>query len=179
MNTTTTNMSLSANDIFQKIMESKGRFVKVRYKSNPKPKAEFKNVNLEKITTTVIQAGCEFQNLSSVKTAIANGERSAEIGSLPYGEWLMLGEQSFYPYLITNVNKGDTQPTLYLRLTTSQCESHRPKSVYYVNGEIVEKTKFAEFLTNSEAKKLLEPSEAPPVYNIKLENLLDLPVEVD
>jgi hypothetical protein len=166
--------------IRNKILNSKGQFVKVRYRSNPKPKAEFKDVNLEKVTTTVIQAGCEFQNLSSVRQGILEGTRG-EVQELPFGEWMVdeITGKSYYPYLIKHRPKDSDEDVIYLRMTTSQCASHRPKSIYYVNDEIVDKEKFASYLTNSEAKKLLEPSEAPPVYNIKLNNLLDLPEDVD
>jgi hypothetical protein len=166
--------------IRNKILNSRGQFVKVRYKSNPKPKAEFKGVNLEKITTTVIQSGCEFSNLSSVKQGILEGSRGP-CQELPFGEWMVdeITGKSYYPYLIKHRPKDSESDVIYLRLTTSQCDSHRPKSVYYVNDEIVDKATFATYLTNSEAKKLLEPSEAPPVYNIKLDNLLDLPEDID
>jgi hypothetical protein len=87
--------------------------------------------------------------------------------------------KSLFPYLITHTPKGSDQEVIYLRMTTSQCDSHRPKSIYYVNNEIVDKATFATYLTNSEAKKLMEPSEVPPVYNIKLDNLLDIPEDVD
>jgi len=168
----TTNMSLSANDIFNKILDSRGRFVKVRYKSNPSTKAEFKGVNLEKVTTTIIQAGVAYENLKTVKEAIASGERD-EVGELPWGEWLVVDDKSFYPYLITH------KDTLYLRMTPSQTGNHKGETHYFVDGVEVDKDKFAGYLTNSEAKKLLEKSEGPVVYNIKLDNLLDLPIAVD
>ena len=168
MSTSTTNMSLSANEIFNKIIESKGQFVKVRYKSNPKPKAEYKNVNLEKITTTIIQSGVEFKNLKVVKEAIQAGERG-EVGELPWGSYL----DGFYPYIIQH------KDVLYLRMTPSQTGNHKGHTDYFVDSVQVDKEEFAKYLTNSEASKLLEKSEGPVVYNIKLENLLDLPVEVD
>jgi hypothetical protein len=161
-------MSLSANDIFNKIMSSKGRFVKVRYRSNPKPKAEHKGVDLEKITTTIIQSGVEFKNLKVVKEAIQSGERG-EVGELPWGQFL----EDFYPYIITH------KDTLYLRMTPSQTGNHKGHTDYFVDSKQVTKEEFSKFLTNSEASKLMENSEGPIVYNIKLENLLDLPIEVD
>lgn len=169
----TTNMSLSANDIFQKILDSKGRFVKVRYKSNPKPKAEFKGTNLEKITTTVIRAGVDYSELSSVKDAIAAGTRG-EVEPLPFGEWYSDGERSYFPYIISHTPKDSDKNVFYLRLTVSQNSNHHPKSIYYVDNQVVTKEEFSKYLTNSEAAKLLGESTAPPVYNIKLENLLDL-----
>lgn len=177
---TTTLNSLSAEAIKNKIFNSKGQFVKVRYRSNPKPKAEFKNILLEKVTSTVIQAGVNYANLSSVKQGIADGTRG-EVQELPFGSWMIDKDtgKSLFPYLITHTPKDSDEEVIYLRMTTSQCDSHRPKSIYYANNEIVDKATFATYLTNSEAKKLMEPSEAPPVYNIKLDNLLDIPEDID
>jgi hypothetical protein len=177
---TTTVNSLSAEAIKNKILNSKGQFVKVRYRSNPKPKAEFKNILLEKVTSTVIQAGVNYANLSSIKQGIADGTRG-EVQELPFGSWMIDKDtgKSLFPYLITHTPKDSDTEVIYLRMTTSQCDSHRPKSIYYANNEIVDKATFATYLTNSDAKKLMEPSEAPPVYNIKLENLLDIPEDID
>lgn len=164
---TTKNLSLSANEVFQQILSSKGRFVKIRYKSNPKPKAEFKNLNLEKITTTIMQSGVEFKNLKVVKEAIASGERGG-VGELPWGQYL----SDFYPYIITH------NDVLYLRIVPSQTANHRGRTDYFCDSKQITKEEFSTYLTNSEAKKLMENTEGPIVYNIKLENLLDMPEEV-
>jgi hypothetical protein len=164
---TTTSLSLSANQVFQKIMSSKGRFVKIRYKSNPKPKAEFKNLNLEKITTTIMQSGVEFKNLKVVKEAIASGVRG-EVGELPWGQYL----SDFYPYIITH------KDVLYLRVVPSQTGNHKGQTDYFCNSNKITKEEFSTYLTNSDAKKLMENTEGSIVFNIKLENLLGIPEEV-
>jgi hypothetical protein len=172
---TTTNKSLDAASVRDKILKAKGNFVKAAWKSNPKPAAAYKDTVLEKHTVAVVQAGVNYANLSSVKDAIAAGERG-EVGELPWGQWYVdpLTKKSWFPHVIEH------KDNLYLRLYPSQANNHIPKSVYYVNGEVVDKTKFAEYLTPSEAKKLIDPSEEdrPACFTIKADNILDIPEDV-
>ena len=152
--------------IREKILSAKGNFVKAKWKSNPKPKAEFKSFQLEKITESVVRAGINFANLSSVKHAIEAGERG-EVQSLPWGEW------TAFPYLIEH--KG----VEYIRLYPSEGINHYPKSVFYVNGEEVSKEIFAGYLTPSEQKKMLSPEERPECFTIKASNILEIPQDVE
>lgn len=179
---TKTNNTITAEAVRDKILSAKGNFVKAAWKSNPKPKAEHKNVLLEKHSVAVVQAGVNYANLSAVKDAIAAGERSPEIGELPFGSWYVdpLTQKSWYPYVIVHQPKGSDKDQFYLRLYPSNANNHIPKSIYYVNGEIVDKAKFAEYLTPSEARKITDPKEEdkPLCFTIKLENLLDLPEDV-
>jgi hypothetical protein len=175
--TTTTN-PLSAEAIRNKILSCKGQFVKASWKSNPTPAASFKKegVILEKHTVAVVQAGVNYANLSAVKEGIASGERG-EVGELPWGSWYVdkLTKKSWFPHVIEH------KDNLYLRLYPSQANNHIPKSVYYVNGEIVDKAKFAEYLPPSEAKKLLSPTDEdrPLCFTIKADNILDIPEDVE
>ena len=166
-NMTTTN-SLSAQSITDKILNAKGKFVKVAWKSNPKTAAAFKDFNLEKHTVAVCQAGVNYANLSSVKQGIESGERG-EVQPLPWGEWLQ------FPYTI--LHKEET----YLRLYPSNGLNHIPKSEFFVNNEKVDKTEFAKYLTPSEAKKLLTPTEEdrPLCFTIKANNVMDIPQDVE
>lgn len=163
---TTTNQSLSADMIKEKILSAKGNFVKAKWKSIPKPAARFKTFQLEKITESVVRAGINFANLSSVKDAIAAGERG-EVQPLPWGEW------KSFPYIIEH--KGAE----YIRLYPSDGINHYPKSIFYVNGEEVTKEDFATYLTPSDAKKLLDPEERPECFTIKAENVLGIPQDVE
>lgn len=179
---TTTDKQLDAASVRDKILNAKGSFVKAAWKSNPKPAAAHKNILLEKKTVAVVQAGVNYANLSAVKDAIEAGERSPEIGELPFGTWYVdpLTEKSWYPYVIVHQPKGSDKNQFYLRLYPSNANNHIPKSIYYVNGEVVDKTKFAEYLTPAEARKITNPKEEdkPLCFTIKLENLLDLPEDV-
>ena len=168
--------TIDASSVRDKILNAKGNFVKAAWKSNPKPAAAHKNVLLEKKTVAVVQAGVNYANLSAVKDAISAGERG-EVQELPWGLWYQdrLTGKSWFPYVIEHKDE------LYLRLYPSQGLNHKTQSVFYVNGEEVTKEKFAEYLTASEAKKLLEPKEEdrPLCFTIKLQNLIDLPQEVE
>lgn len=177
------NNTITADAVRNKLLNARGQFVKASWKSNPKPKAEYKNVLLEKKTVAVVQAGVNYANLSSVKDAIASGERSAEIGELPFGQWYNdpLTGKSWFPYVITHRLKDSDKDEFYLRLYPSQGLNHKSQSVFYVDGKEVTKEVFATYLTNSEAKKLLNPTpeDRPLCFTIKLNNLLDIPSEID
>lgn len=164
-NTSTTTASLTAEEVKNKILNSKGQFVKVRWESTPKPAAAFKTISLSKITEGICRAGIDYSNLSAVKTGIENGERG-EVESLPWGEWKQ------FPYIITH--KG----TDYVRLYPS---IHKPKSVFLVEGKEVTKEKFATYLTPSEASKLLNPKDEdiPLCFTIKANNILSIPEEIE
>lgn len=159
--------TLAAAKVLEKIIGAKGRFVKAAWKSNPKPAAAFKSFVLEKHTVGVVQAGIEFQNLSAVKDAIAAGERG-EVQPLPWGTW------SMYPYIIEHKDAE------YIRLYPSGGLGHVPKTTYFVNGEVVAKDKFAEYLTPSDAKKVLGggDEERPLCFTIKAENIMGLPEDL-
>jgi len=175
MTTINTN-PLSADAIRDKILNSKGQFVKASWKSNPKPAAAHKNMLLEKHTVAVVQAGVNYANLSAVKEGIANGERG-EVQELPWGEWYVdrLTKKSWFPYVIEHKDQ------LYIRLYPSTAGNHIPNSTFYVNGELVDKEEFAKYLTPSEAKKLLDPTEEdrPLCFTIKADNILDIPQDVE
>ena len=157
--TTTNTKSLTADTVLNNILASKGGFVKVMWKSQPKPAAKFKGKNLEKITDAVCRAGIDFANLSPVKEGIESGERG-EVESLPWGEWKQ------FPYIIEH--KGAE----YVRLYPSTNPDQRAKSNFFVDGVKVDKETFASYLTPSAAKKLLEPEDAPLCFTIKECNIL-------
>jgi hypothetical protein len=158
MNTTT--QSLTAEQVINKILNTKGSFVKAYWKSNPKPAAAHKSVILEKVTSAVVRAGLNFSNLSSVKNAIESGERG-EVQSLPWGNWKQ------FPYIIEHKDAE------YIRLYPSTGNNHFPSSTYYADGQVVDKETFAGYLTESERKKLLNPEDnAVECFTIKSNNIL-------
>lgn len=158
MNTNTA--SLTADQVINKILNTKGSFVKAFWKSNPKPAAAYKHVILEKVTNAVVRAGIDFSNLSSVKLAIENEERG-EVQSLPWGNWKQ------FPYIIEH--KGAD----YIRLYPSTGNNHFPSSTYHVDGNMVDKETFASYLTNSDKQKLLNPEEnRPECFTVKFDNIL-------
>jgi len=173
MNNSTITQSLSSEAITNKILNSKGQFVKAAWKSNPKPAGAFKNHVLEKKTVAVVQAGVNFANLSAVKVGIEEGTRG-DVKSLPWGEWKVVEGVSLFPYIITH--RGCD----YLRLYPSQGNNHKGVTTFYVDDVKVSKEVFATYLTPSESKKLLTPSDAdrPLCFTIKAENVLGLPEDV-
>lgn len=179
----TTSQSLSADQVRDKILNCKGSFIKVAWKSNPTPAASYKKdgVILEKQTTGVVRAGINYANLSAVKQGIEDGTRG-EVQELPFGQWYIdpLTNKSWFPYVITHTPKGSDNEQLYIRLYPSEGLNHIPKSIYFVNGEEVTKEDFAKYLTPSEANKLLNPSEEtrPQCFTIKLDNICGIPQEV-
>lgn len=168
----TKTQSLTAEEQINRILNAKGQFVKVVWKSNPTPAAAHKKAGivLEKRTSAVCRAGINFANLSSVQQGIEAGERPAEIGPLPFGTW------KNYPYIIEHIDK-DGNYNEYVRLYPSGTP---PKTIYYVNDVQVTKEKFSEYLPPSAAKKLIEPNEEdkPLCFTIKKENILSVPLDV-
>jgi hypothetical protein len=166
----TTTAALTAEQVKEKILNCKGNFVKVSWKSNPTPAASFKKegIILEKQTVGVCRAGINFENLSAVKVGIEEGVRG-EVEPLPWGEW------KSFPYIIEN--KGEE----YIRLYPSEGINHYPTSKFYVNGEQVDKNIFATYLTPSEAKKLIDPTgdSKPICFTIKSKNILAIPEIVE
>ena len=168
MNITTNIQSLTANEILSNFFKGKGQFMRAAWKSNPKPAASFKDVVLEKRTTTIVRSGLEFQNLSSVKAGIESGDRG-EVQELPWG-----GEWVHYPYLIKQEKEGNTK--YYLRMYPTDSI---PTVKYFVDSEEIDKEKFASYLTPSEAKKLLGEKPKPECFTIKLENVLSTSDVID
>lgn len=153
----TTSPSLTAEEILERILNAKGQFVKAVWKSNPSPAAAHKKAGivLEKHTSAVCRAGINFANLSSVQQGIEEGIRG-EVQELPWGQW------KSFPYIITHKDAE------YVRLypTDSKCET-----LYFVNGEQVDRDAFSAYLTPSDAAKMTS-GEKPECFTVKRENIL-------
>lgn len=160
----TKTQSLTAEEQINRILSSKGQFVKVVWKSNPTPAAAHKKAGivLEKRTSAVCRAGINFANLSSVQQGIEEGTRG-EVQELPWGQWKVDAEgKSLFPYLIEH-NGND-----YVRLypTDTRCNT-----IYLVSDQQVEKDVYAEYLTPSEKAKLYS-DEKPECFTIKKDNII-------
>ena len=184
MTTTTTTLTLTAQDITNKILQSKGQFVKVFWKSNPKPAAAYKSHYLEKITQGIVRAGINYANLSSVVQGIANGDRG-EVQSLPWGEWKKNEDGTdCFPYIIAHKTKPDKENPdgkyqEYVRLYPSV--ANKPSSTFYVDSVKVPKETFAKYLTTNEACKILnpKPEDIPLCFTIKVDNILGTPQDIE
>ena len=162
-------MLIPAHEIKNRILNSKGSFVKARWKSQPKPAGAFKQFSLEKITEGVVRAGIDYSNLSAVKLEVEAGNRNP-VGELPWGQWKIDEDgESMFPYVIEH--KGED----YIRLYPSEGQNHHCSSTYYVDGVQVSKEDFAKYLTPSEAKKLLDTESTQPLcFTIKAKNVLGI-----
>jgi len=127
-----------------RILKSKGQFVSVSWKSNPKPKAAFKNLVLEKRSKAVVRAGIDYAHLAENK--------DKEVQPLPWGKWKQ------FPYVIEHNGKD------YIRLYPN----NKPETNYFINGAEVNKEEFFEKLPDSEKNK-----PAPACFSVAEENIVE------
>lgn len=139
------------------VQDAKGQFLSVVMEKDEKPMAASKKagITLRKQTTMVVRTGVQFANLTSVKDAIASGERG-EVQSLPWGEWLI------YPYGIVHNGKE------YFRFTLGA--NTRPTCRYWVNDKEVSRAEFIVHLPESKR----EPSEPSEVITVALDNIVSI-----
>lgn len=142
-----------AASFLEAVQSKKGQFIELSFQSNGEPSAEHKGRILTKVTKGIYRTGVDFANLSSVKEAIAKGERG-EVQSLAWGAWKV------FPFIIGH--KGSD----YCRITTSP--SHKPSVAYFVDGVEVSKEHYLSMLPPSKRK----PSEPSEVFTIKAENII-------
>jgi hypothetical protein len=149
------------------LFTKKGQYISATFQTEKKGAAMHKNVKLEKRTSGTFRAGIDFQNLSSVKEGIENGERG-EVQPLSWGKW------EKFPYTILHTPKNQTEEIRYVRLYPSLNLIYKVSVQYLVNGVESTKEKFASFLTNSEAKEMLEGGKEIECFTVMHKNLLKL-----
>lgn len=150
----------SAKKVVATLVHAKGQFSSATWKSTVKPAAQFKDLEINKITTAVVRSGIDYSNLKSVKEGIANDEREA-VGELPWGQWLD------FPYIIGHNNKK------YVRLYPSKAPNHVPKVKYFVNGKETPKANVLHFLTPSARQRMEQPT-ANECFTLNVDNILDV-----
>jgi hypothetical protein len=102
--------------------------VSVEWQTTVTPAAKHRGTDLRKVTKALVMTGAEFSGLAE------NSDR--DTGELPWGQW------AAYPYVIAH--KGND----YYRLYTVD---NTIKSIYLVNGEVVDWATFSGYLTPSQA----------------------------
>ena len=142
-----------AASFLEAVQSKKGQFIELSFQSQGEPSAEHKHRALTKVSKGIYRTGVDFANLSSVKEAIAKGERG-EVQPLSWGVWKV------FPFIIGH--KGND----YCRITTSP--SHTPSVSYFVDGVEVSKEHYLSLLPPSKRK----PSEPSEVFTIKAENII-------
>jgi hypothetical protein len=173
MNNNNSSSSLSTNGVGQStlvnledLFTKKGQYISATFQTEKKGSAMHKNVKLEKRTSGTFRAGINFENLSSVKEGIENGERS-EVQPLPWGKW------EKFPYTILHTPSKQTEEIRYVRLYPSLNPIHKVSVQYLVNGVESTKEQFAFYLTPSEAKEMFEGKEIE-CFTVMHKNLLKL-----
>lgn len=100
----------------------------VQWQTAPKPAAAFKTVALKKVTTAHVMTGASYAELA------VNAD--VQTGDLPWGTW------SAFPHIVTH--KGQDYARLYVLDGTI-------RTVYMVNGDVVDRDTFNTYLTPSAA----------------------------
>lgn len=121
--------------------------VDVEWTSDVAPAAAHRDagVVLSKIVTATVMTGVEYARLA------VNNDR--ETGDLPWGEW------AIYPYVITHKGRE------YARLYTVD---NTVRSTYLVNGKVVRREDFDQYLTAG-ARKRTRPHGG--TITVKMDNL--------
>lgn len=148
-----------ATQMIEVLKARKGQFIRIEYFTNPAPAAAHKAHTLTKRTTMIVRTGIAFENLTSVKMAIAAGERP-EVQPLAWGEW------DVHPWLITH--KGCE----YLRVTIDGIPNHA-SSTYEIDGQPVSRGEFLALLTPAKRAEA-ESGDRPEVLTIKVPNIVSL-----
>lgn len=154
---------VSLDDLFTK----KGQYISATFQTEKKGAAAHKLVKLEKKTSGIFRAGIDFGNLSTVKESIENGERG-EVQPLVWGKW------EKFPYTILHTPKNQTEEIRYVRLYPSLNQIHKVSVQYLVNGVETTKQKFVSYLTNSDAREMLEGGKEIECFTVMHKNLLKL-----
>ena len=151
---------MTAKQIIAMLLAATGQFSKIKFQSIVATSAQFKDVQIKKVTTAVVRSGIDFSKLASVINSISSGERT-EVKPLPWGTWIN------FPYVIGHKEKE------YVRLYPSSAPNHIPSVTYFVNGIETAKNEILQYLTKSNVEKLLTPSK-PECFTLTTTNILDL-----
>lgn len=129
---------MNTDEFLAKVNGGVGHF-QVEWQTTVKPAAAHRARNLRKVSSATCMTGAEYRLLNdhAIRDADGNatGERT-ETGSLPWGEW------ETYPYVVAH--KGQKYARIYTVDGTV-------RSIYLVDGEIVDRDTFNTFLTPSAA----------------------------
>jgi len=146
---------MKAQDIVEKIRNSKGQHVKVIWAKVCKTKGGHSIV--VKKTVAWVRSGIDFSHLKPVKEAIENGERGPA-NPLPWGKW------KEFPFVIEH------QDNEYVRLYPSVFDNLRSRSEYTRNGEPVALEDIKDTLYASE----LSGGEKVECFTVKADNVISV-----
>lgn len=154
---------MKTREIIDTLMQRKrGQFIKMSFKTEDKPRAEFKGTSLFKVVSGVFRWGINYSNMKEVKEAIESGMRG-EVGSLPWGHWV-----PGYEHVLIKLN-GVNEDKMFLRIYPSPI--HPVHTTYFVNGVQVSKDNYKSYLTPSKAKSM---GKSKPLFNKNVEDILSI-----
>lgn len=111
---------------------------------------------VEKLTSIVIRGGIDYDNQKAVIEGREDGTLPEENAGLPWGQWVN------FPYHIEH--KG----TDYVRFYSASGLPFTPKTEYFLNGEMVDKSQIQSLCLASEFPTR---TEAPLAMTVKVENV--------
>jgi hypothetical protein len=118
---------------------------------------------VEKVTSIVVRGGIEYDNMGVVKDGREDGSLPEENAGLPWGEWVE------YPFHIAHKDQDYCRFYSASGVDISTGGEFIPKTEYYMNGEVVDKSVIEPLCLASEFRK---PSDDKPLcYTIKAENV--------
>lgn len=146
---------MNTNEFLAKVNGGVGHF-NVEWQTEVKPAAAHTARSLRKVSSATCMTGAEYASLGvhAVKDSdgIPTGERH-ETGALPWGEW------NVYPFVVSH--KGQDYARLYTVDGTV-------KSIYLVDGDIVDRDTFNSYLTPSAANA---PRPKGGTITVKMSNM--------
>ncbi len=148
--------SMEIQEIKSILGNRKGQNVKAIWGKTMKTRKGITHI-VEKLTSLVVRAGIDYDNMGLVQEKREAGELPAENAGLPWGQW------AEFPFHIEH--KG----TDYARFYPASGLEFTPKVEYYLDGLQVEKSAIVEFCLASEFPKAGE--EKPLCFTVKAENV--------
>ena len=149
-------------DIIQQITSLKhGTFVRVKYRTDIKPAARFKDLKIEKIVEATVRVGVSYSNLSAVKERRATETKPMNPSHVQWWRWCE-GYRNIMKEKISDPSQR------YITFATIP-NGGNVKVLWYINGKSV---------PEEEVRAITIPSywDKPnlDVFDVKLENLISV-----
>ena len=149
-------------DIIQQITSLKhGTFVRVKYRTDIKPAARFKDLKIEKIVEATVRVGVSYSNLSAVKERRATETKPMNPSHVQWWRWCE-GYRNIMKEKISDPSQR------YITFATIP-NGGNVKVLWYINGESV---------PEEEVRAITIPSywnkSNLDVFDVKLENLISV-----
>lgn len=149
-------------NIIEKVKSLKhGAFVRVKYRTNVKPSAKFKDCKIEKIVEATVRVGVSYSNLSAVKERRAIKLQSTKLNHVQWWKWCD-GYRNIMKEKISDPSQK------YITFATMP-NGGNIKVYWYINGKSA---------SEEEVRAITIPSywnkSNLDVFDVKLENLISV-----